>query len=133
MHMDDVGTQQLWEQVDAFFARLSEAVGSLSYDPATRTLTWLAVDNSVLSSLSLSTLAKTTEAAHSLSADRQSKALVLKDVTGNQTLSTVSLADILSDATGSVNYAWSLGISGKRLYLKDKDGNEIQGSGVTLP
>lgn len=135
MHMDDVATQQFWEQVDTFFARLTEAVGSLSYDSDTKVLTWLAVDNSTLDDLSLATLAKTTEAAHSLSADRQSKALVLKDVTGNETLSTVLLGDILSDSTsGLVSSSDAIGditISGKDLKIWKANGDLKKT--ITLP
>lgn len=133
--LDDIGLGQLAESISAFFARKTEAVGSLSYDDESRTLSWFAVTSGFLNSLSLATLAKKTEAAHSLSADRQNKALVLKDVTGNQTLSTVPLSDILSDSTsGLVSETSAIGditISGKTLTLWNAKGQRMKD--ITLP
>ena len=133
--LDDIGLGQLAESISAFFARKTEAVGSLSYDSESRTLSWFAVTGTLLNSLSLSSLAKKTEAAHSLSADRQNKSLVLKDVTGNQTLSTVLLGDILSDSTsGLVSSSDAIGditISGKDLKIWKANGDLKKT--ITLP
>jgi len=135
MHLDDLGLKQLWDQISSLFARKRQALGSLSYDSDSRTLSWFAVTGGFLNSLSLSSLAKKTEAAHSLSADRQNKALVLKDVTGNNTLSTVRLSDILSDSTsGLVSAADAIGditISGKDLKIWKANGDLKRT--ITLP
>ena len=129
--LDDIGLGQLADAISSYFARKTEAGGSLSWSGTNLTLN--AVTGDSLGSVNLdSGLATDGQAAHTLSLENSS--LVLKSVSGG-TLSTVSLAALISgavsDGVGSINYGRYLDINGKTLTLRDQHNNVLDS--VTLP
>lgn len=129
--LDDIGLGQLADAISSYFARKTEAGGSLGWDGSNITL--YSVTGGVLDSENLdSGLATDSQAAHTLSLENSS--LVLKSVSGG-TLSTVSLAALINGAVssgvGSINYGRYLDINGKKLTLRDQHNNVLDS--VTLP
>lgn len=125
-YLDEVGLGQLWGRIDAVFARLTEAGGSLSF--ANGVLSLISISgNNTLDSENLDDRYPTKDQA-AASLEVSNGRLYIKDVKCNHNDPEGGID--LARASGA---ALSLGISGKRLYLKDKDGHEIQNSSVTLP
>lgn len=126
-YLDEIGLGQLWQRVDDIFARLTEAVGSMSFNSGTGVLTLFSCAGGELDSEDLDTRYPTKdEAAASL--ELSGNTLYINDVNGNHNTPTGGVN--LKTASGA---AFSLGINGKTLYLKDASGNMIQNSSITLP
>ena len=139
--LDLGGLRDLWYRIDDIFARLTEAIGSISFSGTT--LSWNYASGASAGSVNLdNTFATDAQAAHSLSLAESS--LVLKSVSG-ATLSTVSLSTLLSQAvssgiagsglisanTANDRFGSSLYLNGKSLSLISYDGTVL--STVTLP
>ena len=137
--LDDIGLGQLADAISSFFARKTEAGGSLGWDGSTITL--YSVTGGVLDSENLdSGLATDAQAGNSIGLSGSS--LVLYNVNGGQ-LSSVGLSNLINSAvssgtsglisasTANDRFASSLSLSGKTLRLISYDGTILDS--VTLP
>lgn len=127
-YLDEIGLGQLWQRVDDVFARLTEAAHSMSFSDGVLTL-FSCTDEELDSENLDSHFANHDEAVRNLGVSNGR--LYAYDCNGNQNGNSINLKS--ASGVSDINYAWSLGIDGKKLYLKDKDGNEISGSSITLP
>lgn len=137
--LDLGGLRDLWYRIDDIFARLSEAIGTITFSGTT--LSWARANGASAGSINLdSVFATDAQAAHSLSLAQSS--LVLRSVSG-ATLATVSLSTLINDAvsngtqglmhtsTANDRFGHSLYLNGKKLSLISYDGTAL--STVTLP
>ena len=131
--LDDIGLGQLWDRISAIFARKTEAVGSLSYNSGTRMLSWIAVAGNTLDSLSLGTLAKTSEAIGSLTIN--GSVITMWGVDGSNK-GTIDIGSAISSATSGLvtsshansTFFSSMNISGKNITLRRPNGSSDSGS-----
>ena len=122
-YLDEIGLGQLWQRVDDVFARLTEAAHSMSFSDGVLTL-FSCTDGELDSEDLDSHFANHDEAVNYLGVT--DNMLYAYDCNDNQNGNGVNLRT----ASGA---AFSLGINGKTLYLKDAYGNPIQGSSIMLP
>lgn len=125
--LDDIGLSQFADSVSAYFARKTEAVGSLSYDSDSRTLSWIAVAGNALNSLSLGTLAKRSEAIGSFS---YANGVITFYAVNGDNKGTIDIGSAISSATSGLEtsshanstFYSSMNISGKNITLRRPNG-----------
>lgn len=129
--LDDIGLGQLADAISSYFARKTEAGGSLGWDGSTITL--YSVNGGVLDSENLDIgLATDSQAGHSLGSNGTTITLTAVDGTS---LTGVDISSMLSGATsGLVSETSAVGditISGKTLTLWNAKGQRMKD--ITLP
>ena len=116
--LDLSGLRDLWYRIDDIFARLSEAIGSITFSGTT--LSWYFANGTFSDSIDLDTVfAKDTEAAGSMVASGD-HSLQLKNVSGSNLGSTVDVYTLLSD-----DFGVGLSVSGSTLYLDNANGSHL--------
>ena len=121
--LDLSGLRDLWYRIDDIFARLSEAIGSISFSGTT--LSWSYANGASAGSVDLDqTFAKDTEAAGSMTSSGYS--IQLKSVSGSGLGSAIDLSTLLK-----AYFARGISVSGSTLKLENGNGSQLDS--VTLP
>lgn len=124
--LDLGGLRDLWYRIDDIFARLTEAIGSISFSGTT--LSWSYASGGSAGSVDLNnTFATDAEAGHSLSFNQNNGNVTLNNVNGGN-LNSVDLDTRYATRGQAGN---KLGIDGRVITLYDVNGNS-NGS-VTVP
>lgn len=129
-YLDEIGLGQLWQRVDDIFARLTEAVGSMSFSDGVLTLFSCANDS--LDSENLDNyFASHDEAVNHLGLGADGHTLYAYDCENNTNGNGINLA--AASGADSINYGRYLSLSadGKTITLYDQHNHYLDS--VTLP
>lgn len=130
--LDLGGLRDLWYRIDDIFARISEALGSISFSGTT--LSWNHVNGSSAGSADLgATFATRNQAGSRLGIS--GRTITLYDVNGGSngsvTVPETSTSGLMHTSTANDRFGHSLYLNGKKLSLVSYDGTIL--STVTLP
>lgn len=130
--LDLGGLRDLWYRIDDIFARLSEALGSISFGGTT--LSWRRANGAAAGSVNLgATFATRNQAGSRLGIS--GRTITLYDVDGGSngsvTVPETSTSGLMHTSTANARFGHSLRLNGKRLSLISSDGTVL--STVTLP